>query len=100
LRELYEDYGYINFAAVPTLQLDKDRGTVVTINIDEGQQFTFGKLFFEGQEPWAGEADALRKAGRLCQVSDTICHSCVGGSFKTRPSCPTTGNNLGKWNSI
>jgi len=63
LRELYEDYGYINFTAVPTLKLDKDRGTVVlTISIDEGQQFTFGKLFFEGQEPWAGEADALRKA--------------------------------------
>jgi hypothetical protein len=29
LRELYGDYGYINFTAVPTLQLDKDRGTVV-----------------------------------------------------------------------
>ena len=34
----------------------------MTIDIDEGQQFTFGKLFLEGQEPWAGEADALRKA--------------------------------------
>jgi outer membrane protein assembly factor BamA len=63
LRQLYNDSGYINFTAVPTLQLDRNRGTVVlTISIDEGQQFTFGKLFFEGQEPWAGEADALRNA--------------------------------------
>jgi outer membrane protein assembly factor BamA len=63
LRQLYNDDGYINFAAVPTPQLDKDRGTVVLkISIDEGQQFAFGKLFLEGQEPWAGEANALRNA--------------------------------------
>jgi outer membrane protein assembly factor BamA len=45
LRQLYGDFGYINFTAVPTLQLVKDRRTVVVaIDIDEGQQFTFGKL--------------------------------------------------------
>src|ERR1700733_13374137 len=61
-RQLYGDYGYFNFTAVPELQLDKDRGTaVLTISIDEGKQFTFGKLFLEGQETRAGEADALRK---------------------------------------
>ena len=32
------------------------------MTIDEGQQFTFGKLFLEGQETRAGEADALRNA--------------------------------------
>ena len=63
LRQLYGDYGYINFTAVPTLQLDKDRGTVVlTISIDDGHQFTFGQLFLAGQETWAGEADALHNA--------------------------------------
>ena len=63
LRELYEDCGYINFAAVPTLQLDKDRGTVVlTISLDDGIQFTFGHLSLAGQEQRAGEADALRNA--------------------------------------
>src|ERR1700678_4117741 len=41
LRQLYGDNGYINFTAVPSLQLDKDRGTVVlTISIDDGIQFT------------------------------------------------------------
>jgi outer membrane protein assembly factor BamA len=63
LRQLYGDYGYINFTAVPTLRVEQDRGTVVLkISVDEGQQFTFGKLFLEGQETRAGEADALRNA--------------------------------------
>ena len=63
LRWLYADHGYINFTAVPSLQLDKDRGTVVlTISIDEGSQFTFGRLFLAGQETRAGEADALRNS--------------------------------------
>jgi outer membrane protein insertion porin family len=63
LRQLYGDYGYINFTAVPTFQLDRDRGTVVlTISIDEGVQFAFGRLILAGQETCAGEADALRNA--------------------------------------
>jgi outer membrane protein assembly factor BamA len=63
LRQLYGDYGYINFTAVPTLQLDNDRGTVVlTITMDEGDRFTFGQLHLAGQETQAGEADALHNA--------------------------------------
>ena len=63
LRQLYGDSGYINFTAVPMLQLDKDRGTVVlTVSIDEGSQFTFGRLILAGRETRAGEADALRNA--------------------------------------
>jgi outer membrane protein assembly factor BamA len=63
LRQLYGDHGYINFTAVPTLQLDRDRGTVVlTISLDDGIQFTFGQLSLAGQEQRAGEADALRNA--------------------------------------
>jgi outer membrane protein assembly factor BamA len=62
-RQLYGDNGYINFTAVPQLQLDKDRGTVVlTISIDDGDQFTFGQLLLAGQETRAGETDALRDA--------------------------------------
>ncbi len=63
LRQLYGDSGYINFTAVPMLQLDKDRGTVVlTISLDDGIQFTFGQLFLAGQQKRAGEGDALRNA--------------------------------------
>jgi hypothetical protein len=63
LRQLYGDIGHINFTAVPTLRVDKDRGTVVlTVSIDEGSQFTFGKLILVGEETRAGKADALRNA--------------------------------------
>jgi outer membrane protein assembly factor BamA len=63
LRLIYGDHGYINFTAVPTLQIDRDRGTVVlTVSIDDGAQFTFGRLFLTGQETRKGEADALHKA--------------------------------------
>jgi Surface antigen variable number repeat len=60
LLPLYGDHGYINFTAVPTLQLDKDRRTVVvTIRIEDGPQFSFGRLTLAGQETRAGESDAL-----------------------------------------
>ena len=63
LRHLYGDHGYINFSAVPSVQVEQDRGTVVLkISIDAGSQFNFGQLFLKGQETRAGEADALRKA--------------------------------------
>jgi hypothetical protein len=61
LKQLYGDDGYINFTAVPQLQLNRERGTIVlTISIDDGLQFTFGRLILAGQETRAGEADALR----------------------------------------
>jgi Surface antigen variable number repeat len=63
LRQLYGENGYINFTAVPLFQVDQDRRTVVlTVSIDEGSQFTFGRLILAGQEPRTGEADALRNA--------------------------------------
>jgi outer membrane protein assembly factor BamA len=64
LRLLYGDHGYINFTAVPTLQVEQGQGTTVllTVSIDEGAQFTFGRLVLEGQETRQGEADAMRNA--------------------------------------
>jgi outer membrane protein assembly factor BamA len=63
LRSFYGDRGYINFTAVPTLQVNQVRGTVgLTVSIQEGAQFHFGQLFLVGRETRAGEADALRKA--------------------------------------
>ena len=62
LRLIYGDHGYINFTAVPMLQIDKNGGTVVlTLSLDDGAQFKFGRLLVTGQET-PGEADALYKA--------------------------------------
>ncbi len=63
LRQLYSTNGHINFTAVPTLQFEEDRSTVVLkVDIDEGPEFNFGRLFFEGKETRAGEANALLTA--------------------------------------
>jgi outer membrane translocation and assembly module TamA len=63
LRQLYATNGHVNFAAVPTLQFEEDRSAVVLrVNIDEGDVFNFGRLFFEGRETRAGEANALLNA--------------------------------------
>jgi len=63
LRQLYETDGRLNFTAVPELEYEEDRRTVVfRVNIDEGNVFNFGRLFFEGKERRAGEADALLRA--------------------------------------
>lgn len=48
-RNLYGSQGYINFACVPTPQIDRQAGTVAfVIDIDEGGQFHFGELRVEG----------------------------------------------------
>jgi outer membrane protein insertion porin family len=63
LRQLYSTNGRVNFAAVPTPQFEEDRSAVVLrVNIDEGDVFNFGRLFFEGKETRAGEAEALLNA--------------------------------------
>jgi hypothetical protein len=63
LRQLYSTNGRIDFTAVPTLQFEEDRSAVVIrVNIDEGDVFNFGRLFFEGKETRAGEANALLNA--------------------------------------
>ena len=63
LRQLYSTNGHVNFTAVPTLQFEEDRSAVVLrVNIDEGDVFNFGRLFFEGKETRAGEANALLHA--------------------------------------
>jgi hypothetical protein len=60
LKELYGTEGYANFGAIPTPQYDKSRHTIsLTVDIDQGFQVTFGKLFLDGIEPRAGAAQQL-----------------------------------------
>jgi outer membrane protein assembly factor BamA len=63
LRQLYGTNGHINFTAVPMLQFEEGRSAIVmTLSIDEGDVFNFGRLFLEGKETRAGEANALLNA--------------------------------------
>ena len=63
LRDLYGSKGYINFGAIPKLEFDEARHTVnLTIDVDEGRVFAFGRLFFDGVEPHAGASKELLAA--------------------------------------
>jgi hemolysin activation/secretion protein len=60
MRELYASQAYLNFAPVPNTDVDDSAGTIaVSIDLDEGQQFHFGRLVLDGEEPQAGMAAKL-----------------------------------------
>ena len=45
LREFYGEHGYINFTPVPNTEFDESRSTIrLTIDVDEGSQFTVAKV--------------------------------------------------------
>jgi outer membrane translocation and assembly module TamA len=60
LKNLYQAKGHINFGAIPMATVDAKRHIVdLTIDIDEGRAYVFGRLIFEGIEPHAGDGNAL-----------------------------------------
>ena len=60
LKILYQQKGFINFGAIPKPAVDESRHVVhLSIDIDEGQPYTFGHLVFDGAKPHAGEGKAL-----------------------------------------
>ena len=68
LKSLYQDKGYINFAAIPIPSVDESRRIVdLTIDIDEGKPYIFGHLTLEGVEPRAGAGKALIESWKSLQ---------------------------------
>ncbi len=60
LRRLYASRGYINFTPVPNTQPDDGGGTILlSMDMDEGKQFYFGKLVVTGQELHPGDAEKM-----------------------------------------
>lgn len=52
LRALYVGKGYINFTPVPDASIDeKSRTIVLAIDADEGEQFRFGSVRFQSDDP-------------------------------------------------
>ena len=95
LRLIYGDHGYINFTAVPMLQIDKNRGTVVlTLSIDDGAQFTFGRLLLTGQETRKGGDLALHKAWTALSGKTYDLSLLNKWLSENAPFLPTEGNPL------
>lgn len=63
LRNLYVSQGYINVGIIPKPQMDEARHTLgLTLDIDEGARYYFGRLFLSGAEPHAGAGNELLAA--------------------------------------
>jgi hypothetical protein len=63
LKNLYIEKGYVNFGAIPLTRIDEERRVIdLTIDVDEGKPYDFGRLMLEGIEPHAGAAKALLAA--------------------------------------
>jgi outer membrane translocation and assembly module TamA len=68
LKNLYASEGYVNFGAIPKLAMNEAQHTLnLTIDIDEGARFSFGRLFFDGVEPHAGASKELLAAWKSIQ---------------------------------
>ena len=49
LREAYSEFGYINFTSVPDTRFDDEKKLIVLdIDVDEGKQFSVGRIEFQG----------------------------------------------------
>ena len=63
LRNLYATEGHVNFVGVPVVAIDESRRTIdLTIDVDEGKPYNFGRLLLDGSEPRAGSGKALMES--------------------------------------
>jgi outer membrane translocation and assembly module TamA len=84
LKNAYQSLGFINFGAIPKLQYDEAHHTVaLTIDIDEGAQYFFGRLLLDGVEPHPGMTQALEAAWKPLE----------GGNYNPRILAQWLGKN-------
>jgi beta-lactamase regulating signal transducer with metallopeptidase domain len=73
LRALYGNLGYVNFIPVPVLGFDEQRKVVnLTVNIDEGSQYTVSRISFTGNTTTPDEVmrrELLLKEGEVFNAS-------------------------------
>jgi outer membrane protein insertion porin family len=63
MRDLYLGKGYADFVAIPKPAIDEAKRTItLTIEIDKGRPYYFGRLILDGVEPHAGDAKLLLDA--------------------------------------
>lgn len=63
MKDLYAENGHIDMGAIPQPIVDENRHTVeLTIDVDQGTMYYFGRLLVDGAEPKAGTAQSLKDA--------------------------------------
>jgi len=73
LKTLYGNLGYVNFIPLPVFGFDEQRKAVnLTVNIDEGSQYTVGRISFTGNTTTPDEVmrrELLLKEGEVFNAS-------------------------------
>jgi len=73
LKTLYDNLGYVNFIPSPVLDFDEQRKAVsLTVNIDEGSQYTVNSISFTGNTTTPDEVmrrELLLKEGEVFNAS-------------------------------
>jgi len=63
LRQAYSTEGYIDFVATPVAQINETEHIItLTLDIQEGGVYSFGKLLLDGVEKHPGDAAALTRS--------------------------------------
>jgi outer membrane translocation and assembly module TamA len=63
LRKLYATKGYVNFFCIPQISTDESLRTAdMTVKVEEGRPYNFGRLYLEGVEPHPGAGKALQNS--------------------------------------
>lgn len=65
LRDFYGEHGFINFTAIPNTEFHEEEQILdVTFDLEEGDQYTFGPMTLDGEEPTPGAGRRLLEAWR------------------------------------
>jgi hypothetical protein len=63
MKDLYAESGHINMGSIPQAKVDESLHTVeLTVDVDQGTMYYFGRLLVDGAEPKAGAAQSLKDA--------------------------------------
>ncbi len=95
VRDLYLSKGYADFGALPKPEIDELHHTIgLTIEIDKGPPYYFGRLLLNGTEPRAGDAKNLEDAWMSMQSRPHNPQILAGWLAKNAPYWPDTGESM------
>jgi hypothetical protein len=95
VRDLYLTRGYADFGAIPKPEIDETHHTIgLTIVVDKGRPYYFGRLILDGVEPHAGDANTLLGAWSSLQSRPFDPKVLAGWLAKNAPFWPNAGESM------
>lgn len=95
IRDLYLTRGYADFGAIPKPEIDETHHTIgLTIVVDKGRPYYFGRLILDGVGPHAGDANNLLGAWSSLQSRPFDPKVLAGWLAKNAPFWPDAGESM------